>query len=232
MTALLELEGVNGYYGASHVVRDVSLRVNEGEVVTLLGRNGAGKSTALKIIMGMVRCQRGRVMWRGRDVSALATHRLAREGLALIVEDRRIFSLLTVEGNLRVAMRRGSPWQLSDIYRIFPRLEERRRNGAGKLSGGEQQMLAIARALLNGPSLLLLDEPTEGLAPVIVEHLADTLAQIAAGGMTILLVEQNLAVCERLANRHYILEEGQIVYHGSSPEFRLADHVKKLYLAV
>jgi len=232
MTALLRLEGVNGYYGASHAIRDIDLHVDEGEIVTLLGRNGAGKSTTLKTVMGLVRCRGGRVLLRGQDVSAMPTHRIARGGVAFVVEDRQIFSLLTVEENLRVAWRKGSPWQMDDVYRLFPRLRERRRNGGGKLSGGEQQMLAIARALLGGPSLLLLDEPTEGLAPVIVEHIADTLAQIAARGVTILLVEQNLAVCERLAARHYILEEGHIVYHGGAAEFRAAHDIKQRFLAV
>lgn len=231
-TPLLELSRVNGYYGASHAIRDIDLQVAEGEVVTLLGRNGAGKSTTLKTIMGMVRCRGGEIRLRGRDISAEPTYRIARQGLALVVEDRKIFSLLSVEENLRVAVRRGSRWQIPDIYRLFPRLEERRRNGGGKLSGGEQQMLAIARALLCGPAMLLLDEPTEGLAPVIVEHIAATLAQIARDGMTILLVEQNLSVCEQLASRHYVIEEGHIVYHGGAEDFREAHEVKQKYLAV
>lgn len=232
MTITLQLENVNGFYGASQAIHDVSLRVNEGEVVTLLGRNGAGKSTTLKTIMGLVRCKGGSISFRGEEISTAMTDRIARNGVALVVEDRKIFSLLTVEENLQVSVRRGSRWQIKDIYRMFPRLEERCRNGGGKLSGGEQQMLAIARALLTGPSLLLLDEPTEGLAPVIVEHITDTLATIAASGVTILLVEQNLAVCEQLASRHYILEEGHIVYHGTSAEFREASDIKKKFLAV
>ncbi|CAM4119151.1 ABC transporter domain-containing protein [Bordetella tumbae] len=232
MSTLLRLHNVNGYYGSSHAIRDINLHVDEGEIVTLLGRNGAGKSTTLKTVMGMVKCQGGKVSLRDRDISDETTHRIAREGVALVVEDRKIFSLLTVEENLRVALRKGSAWGLDDVYRLFPRLHERRKNGGGKLSGGEQQMLAIARALLGGPHLLLLDEPTEGLAPVIVEQITETLVQIAARGMTILLVEQNLAVCEKLASRHYILEEGHIVYHGNADEFRTADDIKQRYLAV
>lgn len=232
MSALLEVERIDSYYGASQALNQVSLTVDEGEIVALLGRNGAGKSTTLKTVMGLVRCESGRVLMRGEDVSRRPTHKISRDGLALVVEDRRIFTLLTVEENLMLARRRGSPWQLADVYRLFPRLEERKRNGGGKLSGGEQQMLAIARALMNGPQLLLLDEPTEGLAPVIVQHIADTLAEIAARGMTILLVEQNLAVCERLATRHYILEEGHMVYQGSREAFARAHDVKQRYLAV
>jgi branched-chain amino acid transport system ATP-binding protein len=232
MSALLEVDCIDSYYGASQALSQVSLTVDEGEIVALLGRNGAGKSTTLKTVMGLVRCASGRVLMRGEDMSRRPTHRISRDGLALVVEDRRIFTLLTVEENLLLARRRGSPWQLADVYRLFPRLEERKRNSGGKLSGGEQQMLAIARALMNGPQLLLLDEPTEGLAPVIVQHIADTLAEIAARGMTILLVEQNLAVCERLATRHYILEEGHMVYQGSREAFARAHDVKQRYLAV
>lgn len=232
MTITLQLKNVSGFYGASQAIHGVSLSVNEGEVVTLLGRNGAGKSTTLKTIMGLVRCKGGSITFRGQDISTAMTHLIARNGVALVVEDRKIFSLLTVEENLQVSTQKGSRWQINDMYRLFPRLEERRRSGGGKLSGGEQQMLAIARALLTGPSLLLLDEPTEGLAPVIVEHITGTLAEIAASGVTILLVEQNLAVCEQLAARHYILEEGHIVYHGTSAEFREASHIKKKFLAI
>lgn len=232
MSAILRLDSVSGFYGASQAINNVSLEVNEGEVVTLLGRNGAGKSTTLKTIMGLVRCKGGGIYFRQKDISTAMTYRIARDGVALVVEDRKIFSLLTVEENLRVSASKASRWQIADVYKLFPRLEERRKNGGGKLSGGEQQMLAIARALLTGPSLLLLDEPTEGLAPVIVEHIASTLAEIAASGVTILLVEQNLAVCEQLAARHYILEEGHVVYHGTSPEFREASDIKKKFLAV
>ena len=167
MTAALQLTDLHAYYGKSHILQGVSLTVGAGEIVTLLGRNGAGKSTTLKTAVGLIAPPQGRVELCGRDVTGQPAYRIASAGLSLVPEDRGIFQLLTVEENLRIAQRRGSPWGLSDIYRIFPRLQERRRNGGGQLSGGEQQMLSIARALLNGPKVLMLDEPVEGLAPIL-----------------------------------------------------------------
>jgi branched-chain amino acid transport system ATP-binding protein len=228
----LELRDVHSYYGKSHILQGVSLSVDDGELVTLLGRNGAGKSTTLKTIAGVARPARGQVLFQGADVGKLPTHKVAGRGLCLVPEHRGIFRLLTVEENLLLGARRHSPWQLEDVYRIFPRLRERRRNGGAQLSGGEQQMLAIGRALMNAPSLLMLDEPVEGLAPVIVEEIVAQLKSIRSQGTPILLVEQNLEVCTQLADRHYIIEQGAIVYEGSNQDF-IADHqVKDRYLGV
>ncbi|MBP0625368.1 ABC transporter ATP-binding protein [Cupriavidus consociatus] len=229
---MLDVQEIHGYYGKSHVLQGVSLAVGEGELVTLLGRNGAGKSTTLKAIAGVVQPKGGRVIFRGRDVAGMAAHRIAAEGLCLVPEHRGIFKLLTVEENLKLAARRDSPWQLQDIYRIFPRLRERRGNGGAQLSGGEQQMLAIGRAMLNHPRLLMLDEPVEGLAPVIVEEIVAQLKVIKAAGVPILLVEQNLEVCTQLADRHVIIEQGRVVYTGSNDAFRADEAVKDRYLGV
>lgn len=231
-TALLEIENVHGYYGKSHILQGVTLEVRAGEVVTLLGRNGAGKTSTLKSISGLLSPSDGRVRFAGTDVTGWRPHKIAQRGLALVPENRGIFGLLTVEENLRIAERKGSPWSLKDVYRIFPRLEERRRNGGGQLSGGEQQMLSIARALLNAPKLLMLDEPVEGLAPVIVDEIVDQIKKIRATGVPILLVEQNLAVCTELADRHYILELGRVVYHGTQDEFAADEATKDRYLGV
>jgi branched-chain amino acid transport system ATP-binding protein len=229
---VLEINDLDAYYGKSHVLQSVSLRIGAGEVVTLLGRNGAGKTTTLKSIVGVVPPARGRVAFRGRNIAGLPPHAIASMGLCLVPEHRGIFSLLTVEENLTVAARRDSPWQLQDVYRIFPRLKERRKNGGGQLSGGEQQMLAIARALTNNPSLLMLDEPVEGLAPVIVDEIVAQLAQIRSTGMPILLVEQNLEVCYQLASRHYIVAQGRVVYEADNQKFSADAAVKDRYLGV
>ncbi|WP_347268331.1 ABC transporter ATP-binding protein [Paracoccus sp. (in: a-proteobacteria)] len=232
MTAALRLTDLHSYYGKSHILQGVTLELGQGEIVTLLGRNGAGKSTTLKTAVGLITPRQGRVELVGRDVTGQPAHRIASAGLSLVPEDRGIFQLLTVEENLRIAERRGSPWAMADIYRIFPRLQERRKNGGGQLSGGEQQMLSIARALLNGPKVLMLDEPVEGLAPVIVDELVAQIRLIREAGVPILLVEQNLAVCSQLADRHYILELGQIVHQASASEFRAQPEIIDRYLGV
>jgi branched-chain amino acid transport system ATP-binding protein len=229
---VLEVEDLHACYGKSHVLQGVSLQVGVGEVVTLLGRNGAGKTTTLRSIAGSLLPTQGRVVFAGRDIGGQEAYRIAGRGLCLVPEHRGIFSLLSVEENLSIAARRSSPWQLADIYRIFPRLKERRKNGGAQLSGGEQQMLAIARALMNHPRLLMLDEPVEGLAPVIVEEIVDQLKQVRATGMPIILVEQNLEVCCQLADRHYILEQGRVVHHADNAAF-VDDHAAKdRYLGV
>jgi branched-chain amino acid transport system ATP-binding protein len=232
MTPALRLQDLHGYYGKSHILQGVSLEVGQGEIVTLLGRNGAGKSTTLKAAVGLVTPERGVVELEGRDVTGRAPYQIAAAGLSLVPEDRGIFQLLTVEENLRIAARKGSPWSIRDIYKIFPRLEERRSNGGGQLSGGEQQMLSIARALLNGPKVLMLDEPVEGLAPIIVEEIVAQIRLIRDAGVPILLVEQNLAVCSQLADRHYILELGQIVHEASAEQFRSDPATIDRYLGV
>ena len=232
MKTLLSVESIHAHYGKSHVLQGVSLQVQEGELVTLLGRNGAGKTTTLKTIAGVMQPTQGQVRFAGEATSRLATHQVAQRGICLVPEHRGIFKLLTVEENLLLAQRKKSPWQLTDVYRIFPRLQERRRNGGGQLSGGEQQMLAIGRALMNAPRLLMLDEPVEGLAPVIVEEIVAQLKVIKTAGVSILLVEQNLEVCTQLADRHYIIEQGTIVYQGSNSDFLADEDVKDRYLGV
>lgn len=227
----LSLEGVQGYYGKSHILQGVDLEVREGEIVCLLGRNGAGKTSTLKAASGLLTPRGGHVRFHGTDLAGWPAHRIARAGLTLVPEDRGIFSLLSVEENLRIAVRKGSPWGMADIHAMFPRLKERRRNG-GRSSRGEQQMLAIARALLNGPKLLMLDEPVEGLAPVIVEEIVAQIRTIRAAGVPILLVEQNLAVCTALADRHYILELGRVAYAAGNADFIADDAARDRYLGV
>lgn len=228
----LSLDGVQGFYGKSHILQGVSLEVRDGEIVCLLGRNGAGKTSTLKAISGLLPPRGGRVRFQGTDVAGWPAHRIARAGLTLVPEDRGIFSLLSVAENLAIAVRRGSPWSLRDIYAMFPRLEERRRNGGAQLSGGEQQMLSIARALLSGPKLLMLDEPVEGLAPVIVEEIVAQIRAIRAAGVPILLVEQNLAVCTSLADRHYILELGRVAYAAGNADFVADEAARDRFLGV
>jgi branched-chain amino acid transport system ATP-binding protein len=229
---ILGVQQIHGFYSKSHILQGVTLRVDEGETVTLLGRNGAGKSTTLKSIAGVVTPQRGTVTFKGEPIHKLAPHRIAARGVCFVPERRGIFRLLSVEENLRLGARKDSPWQLDDIYRIFPRLKERRTNGGAQLSGGEQQMLAIGRALMNHPRLLMLDEPVEGLAPVIVEEIVAQLRLIKQAGVAILLVEQNLEVCSRLADRHYIIEQGAIVYEGDNAAFIADESIKDRYLGV
>jgi len=229
---ILEVEGIDSYYGKSHILQSVSLRVPESSVVTLLGRNGAGKSTTLKTIAGVIAPQRGTIRFRGQAIHGLPAHEVAAMGVCLVPEHRGIFKLLNVEENLKLGLRRNSPWQLDDIYRIFPRLKERRKNGGGQLSGGEQQMLAIGRALMNNPRLLMLDEPVEGLAPVIVEEIVAQLTLIKQSGVAVMLVEQNLAVCTQLADHHFIVEQGRLVYEGSNADFLADEAIKDRYLGV
>ncbi|HLU14981.1 MAG TPA: ABC transporter ATP-binding protein [Burkholderiaceae bacterium] len=229
---MLRVDNINSFYGKSHILQNVSLQVNENELVTLLGRNGAGKTTTLKSIVGLVPPRSGSVHFNGQPIHTRPTYDIAAMGVCLVPEERGIFKLLTVEENLKLGLQAASPWGLDDVYRIFPRLKERRRNNGGQLSGGEQQMLAIARALLNHPRLLILDEPVEGLAPVIVEEIVDQLKQIRARGVPVLLVEQNLEVCLQLADRHYIIEQGCIVYEGSNDDFRQNERVRDEFLGV
>lgn len=229
---ILDVENIDCYYGKSHILQSLSMNVKAGGVTTLLGRNGAGKSTTLKSIAGVVAPQSGRIRFDGRDIAGLPPHKVASMGVCLVPEHRGIFKLLTVEENLKLGLRRTSPWQLADIYRIFPRLKERRRNGGGQLSGGEQQMLAIGRALMNHPRLLMLDEPVEGLAPVIVEEIVAQIKLIKAAGVSIILVEQNLEVCTQLADYHFIIEQGAVVFEGTNATFLADDAVKDRHLGV
>ena len=221
MTALLEVEGINSYYGDSHILFDVSLRVEKHEVVALLGRNGAGKSTTLKSLIGLVPPRSGRVTLDGTPTQALAPHAIAALGLQLVPEERRIFGSLNVEENLILAgLTAKSRWPLERVWQTFPRLQERRRSRGTDLSGGEQQMLAIARALIREPKIILLDEPFEGLAPIIVRDLVATCRTLAEAGHTIVLVEQNFSAALSLASRIYVINNGHIVDEMSAQSAR------------
>jgi branched-chain amino acid transport system ATP-binding protein len=212
MTALLEVENLNSYYGDSHILFDVSLRVAKNEVVALLGRNGAGKSTTLKSLIGVVKPRSGKITLDGVATQDMHTHAIAALGLQLVPEERRIFGSLNVEENLILAgLTAKGRWPLDRVWEIFPRLKERRRSRGTDLSGGEQQMLAIARALVRDPKIVLLDEPFEGLAPIIVRDLLTTCRTLADAGQTILVVEQNMAAALSLADRIYILNNGHMV---------------------
>jgi branched-chain amino acid transport system ATP-binding protein len=228
---MLELSGVHASYGRSHVLHGVSLTAGAGEVVCLLGRNGAGKSTTLKAVVGLVRVERGRIRFHGRDLTGLAPHRISRLGVGFVPEDRRIFADLTVLENLRVGERPGG-WPLGRVFELFPRLRELARQRGGSLSGGEQQMLTIARALVGAPRLLLLDEPSEGLAPVAAQALAGHVAALKGEGLTILLSEQNLAFARRLADRAYIIEKGEIKFAGTIGQLDADESTRRAYLGV
>jgi len=231
--SLLEVTGLNSYYGDSHILFDVSLRVERNEVVALLGRNGAGKSTTLKSLMGVVQPRSGSVMFDSVDVAGKKSHAIAQAGMQLVHEDRRIFGSLNVEENLVLAgLTASNKWPLQRIYEMFPRLEARRASRGTDLSGGEQQMLAIARALIRDPKIILLDEPFEGLAPVIVRDLVEACRKLAAAGQTIVLVEQNLAATLALADRAYIINNGHIVHEGPAQEIRARPEVLQRHLSV
>ena len=233
MSTLLEVQGLNSYYGDSHILFDVSLRVARNEVVALLGRNGAGKSTTLKSLMGVVAPRAGSVKLNGVEMAGRKSHAIARAGMQLVHEDRRIFGSLDVEENLVLAgITAPKRWPLERIYAMFPRLQERRRSRGTDLSGGEQQMLAIARALIRSPTILLLDEPFEGLAPVIVRDLVAACQELARAGQTIVLVEQNLAATLALAQRVYILNNGHIVHEGPAQELKAQPELLQRYLGV
>ena len=231
--SLLEVSGLNSYYGDSHILFDVSLRVERNEVVALLGRNGAGKSTTLKSLMGVVQPSTGVVKFDGVNVAGRKSHAIAQAGMQLVHEERRIFGSLNVEENLVLAgLTAPNKWPLQRIYEMFPRLEERRASRGTDLSGGEQQMLAIARALIRDPKIILLDEPFEGLAPVIVRDLVEACRKLAAAGQTIVLVEQNLAATLALADRAYIINNGHIVHEGPAQDIKARPDVLHRHLGV
>ncbi len=231
--SLLEVSGLNSYYGDSHILFDVGLRVEKNEVVALLGRNGAGKSTTLKSLMGVVTPRSGQVVFDGVDYAGKASHVIARQGMQLVHEERRIFGSLNVEENIVLAgLTADNRWPLARIYEMFPRLKERRTSRGTDLSGGEQQMLAIARALVRDPKIVLLDEPFEGLAPVIVQDLMRACRDLAASGQTIVLVEQNLAAMLALAQRVYIINNGHVVHEGTSAELKAQPELVQRYLGV
>jgi branched-chain amino acid transport system ATP-binding protein len=231
--SLLEVDGLNSYYGDSHILFDVSMRVEKHEVVALLGRNGAGKSTTLKSLMGVVKPKAGSVKLDGTEIAGKKAHSIARLGMQLVHEDRRIFGSLSVEDNIVLAgLTAENKWPLDRIYEMFPRLKERRTSRGTDLSGGEQQMLAIARALVRDPKIVLLDEPFEGLAPVIVQDLMRACQDLAKAGQTIVLVEQNLAATLALADRVYIVANGHIAHEGTASELKTQPELLQRYLGV
>ena len=231
--SLLEVEGLNTYYGDSHILFDVAMRVEAREVVALLGRNGAGKTTTLRSLMGVLTPRSGSIRLEGQPVGGLPAFAIARRGVQLVPEERRIFGSLNVEENLQLAMLTAPKrWPLARIYETFPRLAERRRSRGTDLSGGEQQMLAIARALIRDPKIVLLDEPFEGLAPIIVRDLIRVCRELAEQGQTIVVVEQNFAAATALASRAYILNNGHIVYDGTVDDLRATPDVMTRYLGI
>jgi branched-chain amino acid transport system ATP-binding protein len=231
---MLTVEGLDNAYGASRILFGVSFHVGAGEAVTLLGRNGMGKTTTIKSIFGLLPPKGGRIVVDGRDLTGAAPHRIARAGLGLVPEGRQIFPNLTAEENLIATARGGSraAWSLARIYELFPRLKERRRNMGNQLSGGEQQMLAIGRALMTNPRLVVLDEATEGLAPLIREEIWACLARLKAEGVAILVIDKNVDALARLADRHVVIEKGEIVWSGSNDDLRAAPEIKERYLQV
>ena len=231
--SLLEVTGLNAYYGDSHILFDVALHVERNEVVALLGRNGAGKSTTLKSLMGVVEPREGSIVFDGAEIAGRKSHAIARAGMQLVHEDRRIFGSLNVEENLVLArLTAAGGWSLDRVYEMFPRLRERRGSRGTDLSGGEQQMLAIARALIRDPKIILLDEPFEGLAPVIVRDLVKACRDLADAGQTIVLVEQNVAAALTLAQRAYIINNGHIAHEALTSELRAKPQVLQRYLGV
>ena len=231
--SLLEVTGLHSYYGDSHILFDVSLRVERNEVVALLGRNGAGKSTTLKSLMGVVKPRAGSVRLDGLEIAGMKSHAIARAGVQLVHEERRIFGTLTVEENLVLAgLTAPKRWPLARIYDVFPRLHERRTSRGTDLSGGEQQMLALGRALIRAPKIILLDEPFEGLAPLIVRELVNVCRRLAAEGHTLIVVEQNLAATMALAQRVYILNNGHLAHEGPADDIRAKPEILQRYLGV
>ncbi len=231
-TAVLDVADVHTYYGDSHVLHGVSLSVADGEVLTILGRNGMGKTTLIRSIIGFTPPRAGTVRLKGENVAGFPPYRLVERGVALVPQGRRVFPSLSVRENLDVARRGNGRWSVERVYELFPRLRERAGNRANKLSGGEQQMLAIARALMSNPELLLMDEPTEGLAPLLVREVGRVIGELKREGLSILLVEQNLPLALGVADRVHILSRGQIVYTGVPAALAVDEEIKSRYLGV
>ena len=228
---MLDVEAIQTYYGDSHILQGVSVRVGAGEAVALLGRNGAGKTTLIRSVAGFTPPRYGRVLLDGEPVQAWPAHRIARRGLALVPQGRRIFSPLTVQENLTLGAR-GGEWTLEHVYSLFPRLGERALQSGGTLSGGEQQMLAIGRALLTNGRMLVLDEPSEGLAPIVVREIGRIVSGLRSERLSILLVEQNYHLALRVADRVYVMNKGQIVWEGTPAALEADEDVKRRYLGV
>lgn len=234
---LFEIKDLHSYYEESHILQGVSLNVDEGEIVSLLGRNGVGKSTKLKSIIGILVPRSGQVLYKGREISGMTPHEIANLGVGYVPEDRRIFPRLTVRENLLMGIKPGQKesangWSVEKVYEYFPPLKARDNQRGAYLSGGEQQMLTIGRALMGEPEVLLLDEPTEGLAPMIVENLEQVVTDVHNHGVAILLVEQNMRVVLRLAKRIYVISKGKIVFQGSGADLKEAREIREKYLEV
>jgi branched-chain amino acid transport system ATP-binding protein len=231
---MLALEGLNAHYGASHVLQGVDLDVPDGAITAVLGRNGVGKTTTLRTVIGLVPPTSGRVLLEGKDITGWPPHRVARAGVAYVPEGRLIFPDLTVVENIRVAERHpAKEWSVERLFELFPALRERAGNKGAQLSGGEQQMLALARALVSDPKVLLLDEPSQGLAPLVVRELARVIRRLCEGGVTILLVEQNMKLAEEIADRMAIMVKGRVVYNAAPDIFRAEEQsIRSRYLSV
>ena len=232
----LAVSDLNSHYGPAHILFDIALEVGEGEVVALLGRNGAGKSTTFRSIVGLVELRSGRIVFEGVDVSDKPTHEIVRRGLGYVPEERRIFTELTVEENLEVGRQPPRPnaphWTREKLFALFPNLGEMRKRPGGRMSGGEQQMLTIARTLMGNPLIVLLDEPSEGIAPVIVEEIANTIVELKKRGLSILLSEQNVGFAQAVSDRAYMLEKGQIRWSGTMAEVAANEEIQRNYLAL
>lgn len=233
---LLEVDRIHTFYGRSRILQGVSMKIEAGEIITLLGRNGVGKSTTLKSIIGLVPPKDGYIRFKGIEISGLKPHQIARQGVGYVPEERRIFPNLTVRQNLMIGMKSNekvsNSWNIEKIYNYFPVLKERDRQSGGHLSGGEQQMLAIGRTLMGNPELLMVDEPTEGLAPQLVDMVNEMLLEIRAKGLSILIVEQAIDLVLGMADRAYVLSKGEIVFSGSSNDLYTDEKIRKKYLEV
>jgi len=229
---MLEVRGIDTYYGESHILFDVSLSLRQGEIVGLLGRNGAGKTTTMKTVGGMLRPRKGSILFEGEEVAGRKPFHLVRRGICYVPDDRRVFSDLTVDDNLGIVHRRTREWDRERVYGLFPALREIAGRRAGVLSGGEKAMLAVGRALMSGPKLLLLDEPTEGLAPLIVRALEGQILRLKEAGISILLSEQNLKSSLRLIDRAYIIDNGRIRYQGTAKELENNEEIRRMHLMI
>ena len=230
---MLEVRDIHTYYGDSHVLQGISLRMERGQIVGVLGRNGMGKTTLIRSIIGFTPPRRGNVLFKERDITSWPSNRVVGLGLGLVPQGRRVFASLSVDENLAVAAKRnGGPWTVERVMELFPRLRERRQNRADKLSGGEQQMLAIARGLMTNPDLLLMDEPTEGLAPLLVREVGRVIENLKSQGLSILLVEQNLPLALRVADHVHVLSRGRIVHSSSSQALWKNEEIKSRYLGL
>jgi branched-chain amino acid transport system ATP-binding protein len=229
---ILQVEDIHTYYGEAYVLQGLSLELGQGQILGLLGRNGVGKTTLVNSVVGFNRPRRGRILFKGEDVSGSTSFQTVRMGMGLVPQGRRVFASLTVEENLDVAKTRKEGWTLKRVYELFPRLEERRRQRAKTLSGGEQQMLAIARGLMTNPDCLIMDEPSEGLAPIIIQTVWQAVSKLKAQGLSILLVEQNAALALQLVDYVHVISKGRVVYSGTPKELWADDAVKSKYLGI